>query len=79
MMAQVSGLIPGTLLHVIADAHIYDRHVPLVKELIKKTPFDAPALLKDTSVTDFYSFTKDSFALEDYNYHPFDVKIPVAE
>jgi len=79
MMAQVSGLVPGTLLHVIADAHIYDRHIPIVEEIIKREPYDAPRLIADTSVKDFYSFTTDSFSLEDYKHHPFDIKIPVAE
>lgn len=79
MFAQVSGLKAGELVHVIADAHIYDRHVPIVQELIARTPLDAPRLTIDASVTDFYSFTKDSFTLENYSYHPFDTKIPVAE
>jgi len=79
MFAHVSGLVPGTLLHVIADAHIYDRHVPIVKELIEREPLPAPKLVADESVTDFYAYTKDSFRLEDYKYHPFDIKIPVAE
>ena len=79
MFAQVSGLKAGELVHVIADAHIYDRHVPIVQELIGRTPLDAPRLTIDASVTDFYSFTKDSFTLENYSYHPFDTKIPVAE
>ena len=79
MMAQVSGLEAGELVHVIADAHIYDRHVPLVEEIIAREPFDAPKMLLDPSVTDFYSFTPDSVKLEDYRYHPFDTPIPVAE
>ena len=79
MFAQVSGLKTGELVHVIADAHIYDRHVPIVEELIHRAPMDAPRLTIDASVTDFYSFTKDSFTLENYSYHPFDTKIPVAE
>ena len=78
MLAQVSGLVPGELLHVIADAHIYDRHIPIVEELIARTPFDAPKVVLDPSVTDFYSFTKSSFTLEGYQAHPLDTKIPVA-
>ena len=64
MMAQASGLEAGELVHVIADAHIYDRHVPMVEELISRTPYEAPKLVIDKSVTDFYSFTPDSFRLE---------------
>lgn len=78
MMAQVSGLEPGEFVHVIADAHIYDRHVPIVKELIEKTPYDAPNVTMDNSITDFYKFTKDSFTIENYKYHDFSEKIPVA-
>ncbi|MCR5149947.1 MAG: thymidylate synthase [Clostridiales bacterium] len=78
MFAQVSGLEPGEFVHVIADAHIYDRHVPIVRELITKEPFDAPTFIMDKSVTDFYDFTKDSFSLESYKYHEFTAKIPVA-
>ncbi|MEA4832638.1 Thymidylate synthase 1 [bioreactor metagenome] len=79
MMARVSGLVPGTLLHVIADAHIYDRHIPMIKELIEKSPYEAPELWIDPEVNDFYSFNSESFKLTDYKYHPFDIKIPVAE
>ncbi|MBO5858651.1 MAG: thymidylate synthase [Clostridia bacterium] len=78
MLAQVSGLEVGEFVHVIADAHIYDRHVPIVEKLIEKTPFDAPDVTLDKSVTDFYSFTKDSFKIENYNFHEFTDKIPVA-
>lgn len=78
MMAQVAGLEPGEFVHVIADAHIYDRHVPIIEELIQKTPYDAPSVILDKSITDFYQFTKDSFTIENYNYHEFTAKIPVA-
>lgn len=78
MMAQVSGLEAGTLMHVIADAHIYDRHVPLVEELIAREPLDAPRFIIDKSIDDFYKFTVDSFALEGYESHGSIGKIPVA-
>ena len=78
MFAQVSGLEAGELVHVIADAHIYDRHVPIVEEIIARQPYDAPKFIMDKSVTDFYAFTKDSFTLENYRYHPFDFEIPMA-
>ncbi len=78
MMAQVSGLEAGTLMHVIADAHIYDRHVPLVEELIAREPLDAPKFNIDKSIDDFYKFTVDSFALEGYESHGSIGKIPVA-
>ena len=78
MIAQVTGFEPGEFVHVIADAHIYDRHIPIVEELIKQNPLPAPKVTLDKSVTDFYSFTKDSFKVEDYNYHEFTAKIPVA-
>ena len=78
MLAQVSGLKAGELVHVIADAHIYDRHVPVVEELISRAPYDAPAFSLDPAVTDFYAFTPDSARLEGYQAHPLDQKIPVA-
>jgi len=78
MFAQVSGLKAGELVHVIADAHIYDRHVPLVQEMLKNEPKPAPKFVIDESVTDFYAFTRDSFALENYEYSPFTAPIPVA-
>ena len=78
MMAQVSGLVPGELVHVIADAHIYDRHVPVIEELLKREGRPAPKFVMDESITDFYQFTRDSFRLEGYEPHDFDVKIPVA-
>ncbi len=78
MFAQASGLKTGELVHVIADAHIYDRHVPLVEELLTREPKPAPVFRMDGSVRDFYAFTADSFSLENYDYHPFDKEIPVA-
>ena len=78
MFAQVSGLEPGELVHVIADCHIYDRHIPLVEEMLKKEPLPAPSFRLDPGVTDFYAFTRDSFRVENYKYHPFDHQIPVA-
>lgn len=78
MLAQVNGLIAGEMIHVIADAHIYDRHVPIVEEIIARSPFPAPNLLVDPAVTDFYAFTRDSFRLEGYECHGLDIPIPVA-
>jgi thymidylate synthase len=78
MMAQVSGLEAGELVHVIADAHIYDRHVPIVERMIEGEPKPAPKFEIDRSVTDFYAFTKDSFKVTDYDFTPFNETIPVA-
>ena len=78
MMAQVSGLKVGELVHVIAECHIYDRHIPAVKAMLEREGFEAPQFHMDESVTDFYGFTKDSFRLENYRYHPFDFEIPMA-
>lgn len=78
MMAQVTGFEPGEFVHVIADAHIYDRHIPIVEKLIGLKPYDAPKVTLDKSITDFYDFTKDSFTIENYKYHEFNEKIPVA-
>ena len=78
MFARAGGLIPGELVHVIADAHIYDRHVPLVEKLLERTPGPAPSFSLDPGVTDFYAFTPDSFRVENYDPAPFEDKIPVA-
>ena len=78
MFAQVSGLKAGELVHVIADAHIYDRHIPLVKEVLANPRHKAPKLIVDESITNFYDFTVDSFKLVDYEYEKLEKKIPVA-
>ena len=78
MMAQVAGLEAGELVHVIADCHIYDRHIPAVKAMLENEGFAAPKVTLDSSITDFYQFTKDSFKVEDYKFHPFDFEIPMA-
>ncbi len=77
MFAKASGFEAGELVHVIADAHIYDRHVDAVKKMIEKKPFPAPKMQVE-DITDFYKFTKDSFTAVDYKYHEFTDKIPVA-
>ncbi len=78
MMAQVAGLKVGTLMHVIADCHIYDRHVPIIEEMIKNEPMEAPKFELDSSIDDFYKFTPSSVSLTDYNPHAFSHKIPIA-
>ena len=78
MFAQVSGLVPGELVHVIADAHIYDRHVPIIEKMLQQTPALAPVFHMDPAVTDFYAFTRDSFSLEGYAPAPFADQIPIA-
>lgn len=77
MFAKASGLQAGELVHVIADAHIYDRHIPLVKKMIELEPYKAPEMQVE-DITDFYAFTKNSFTAVDYKYHEFSEKIPVA-
>ena len=78
MMAQVSGLQAGELVHVIADAHIYDRHIPIIERMLAQQPAPAPRFRVDPSVSDFYAFTRDSFSLEGYTPAPFEEKIPIA-
>lgn len=78
MFAMVSGFEPGELVHVIADAHIYDRHIPIVKKIIQNEPYPAPEL-KITPRNDFYEFDRSDFKLENYRYHELDEEIPVAE
>ena len=77
MVAQVSGLEAGELVHVIADAHIYDRHVPIVEKMLTQTPAPAPKFAIDPSVTDFYAFTRNSFTMEGYTPPPSRTKSPL--
>lgn len=78
MMAQVSGFEVGELVHVIADAHIYDRHIPLVKELIQRPTYPAPKLIINPDVKNFYDFKVEDFVLEGYQTNEQIRKIPVA-
>ena len=78
MLAQVTGFKPGELVHVIADAHIYDRHIPLVKELISRPVYPAPKFSLNPDIKDFYDFTVDDITIEDYVTGPQIKDIPVA-
>ncbi len=78
MVAQVCGMIAGELVHVIADAHIYDRHVPMIKELLSRESFAAPKVSLNPEVKDFYKFTVDDLIVEDYKAHEQIKNIPVA-
>ena len=78
MFAQVSGLKAGELVHVIADAHIYDRHIPIIERMLSEPEHPAPKFTLDPAVKDFYQFTPGSVRLEGYEYSPFEEKIPIA-
>ena len=78
MLAQIAGLEAGEFVHVIADAHIYDRHVPLIEKIIANEPKPAPKFIIDPTIDNFYKFTRDSFKVEGYEYGEFSDKIPVA-
>lgn len=78
MLAQVSGLKAGELVHVISDAHIYDRHVPLIKELIKRETYPAPKFKLNPEIKDFYDFTVDDVVIENYQKGPQITNIPIA-
>ena len=78
MLAQVCGMKPGELVHVIADAHIYDRHIPIIEELISREPYPAPKFWLNPEVKDFYDFTPDDVRLDDYQTHPQIKNIPIA-
>lgn len=79
MIAQVSGLAVGELVHVIADAHIYDRHVPIVEALLTRESYPAPDFHLNPDVRDFYDFTTDDIHLDNYQFTPLAERIPVAE
>ena len=78
MLAQVCDMLPGELVHVIADAHIYDRHIPIVKELIERPTYDAPTFWLNPEIKDFYDFTPDDVRLDNYQTGPQVKNIPVA-
>ena len=78
MFAQVSGLEVGEFVHVISDAHIYDRHIPIVEEILKNPQYPAPTFKMNKDVKNFYDFTVDDFELENYQYTKLDKKIEVA-
>lgn len=78
MLAQVCDMKVGEFVHVIADAHIYDRHIPLIKELIEREPLPAPTFWLNPEVKDFYQFTTDDVRLENYETHPQIKNIPIA-
>ena len=78
MFAQVSGLVPGELVHVISDAHIYDRHVPIIRELIERPQYPAPKFRLNPAIKNFYDFTTDDIIVEDYQKNPQILNIPIA-
>ncbi len=78
MLAQVCDMEVGEFVHVIADAHIYDRHIPMIKDLISRPTYDAPTFWMNPDVKDFYEFTVDDFKLENYEHGPQVKNIPVA-
>lgn len=78
MLAQVCDLKPGELVHVIADAHIYDRHIDIVKELISRPTYPAPRFRLNPEIHDFYEFTADDITIEDYQTGPQITNIPIA-
>ena len=78
MLAQVCDMNVGELVHVIADCHIYDRHIPLIKEMIEREPLPAPKFILNPDVHDFYDFTADDVSLDNYRHHEQIKNIPIA-
>ena len=78
MFAQATGFKAGELVHVISDAHIYDRHVPIIKELIERPQYPAPKVSLNPDVKDFYEFTVDDVIVENYEKNPQIKDIPIA-
>ena len=78
MIAQVSGMIAGELVHVIADAHIYDRHISMIEEMLRREPYPAPTFWINPDIKNFYDFTVDDVKLENYQHHEQIKNIPVA-
>jgi len=78
MLAQVTGLVPGELVHVISDAHIYDKHIPLIRELISREEYPAPKVTLNPEVKDFYDFTTKDIIVENYQAGEQITDIPIA-
>lgn len=78
MLAQVCNMYVGELVHVIADAHIYDRHIPIIKELIERPTFEAPKFWLNPDIKDFYAFTTNDIKIENYVTGPQVKNIPIA-
>jgi thymidylate synthase len=78
MFAQVSGLVPGELLHVIADAHIYDRHTSIIREMIDRPQYEAPKFHLNPKIKNFYDFTVEDVIIENYQKNPQIKNIPIA-
>lgn len=78
MLAQASGLEAGELVHVVADAHIYDRHIPILEEVMERQQYDAPKLIMNESIKDFYEFKVEDFQLENYQFNLLGTRLPVA-
>ena len=78
MLAQVTGLVPGELVHVISDAHIYDRHVEIVREMIQRPQYPAPTFSLNPDIKDFYDFTTADIKIENYQKNPQIKNIPIA-
>lgn len=78
MFAKASGLEAGELVHVVADAHIYDRHIPILEEVMQRKQFDAPTLLINDKIKNFYDFKVEDFNLENYQFTPLGLRLPVA-
>lgn len=78
MFAQVSGLLPGELIHVIADAHIYDRHISIIEEMIERPQYAAPKFRLNPDIKNFYDFTVDDVMINDYQKNPQIKNIPIA-
>jgi len=78
MLAQVCGMEAGELVHVIADAHIYDRHIPIIREMIERPVYDAPVFWLNPEIKDFYQFTRNDVKVENYIAGPQIENIPVA-
>lgn len=78
MLAQVNNMIPGKLIHIIADCHIYDRHIPIIKELLTREEYKAPIVKLNPEIKNFYDFTTKDLIVEDYCYGEQITNIPIA-
>ena len=77
MIAQVTGLRAGRLIHTFGDTHIYVNHVKQVELQLSREPRPLPIMEINPKVTSIFGFNFEDFDLKNYNPYPA-IKAPIA-